>query len=140
MKAKSQSSKKRGQPVAGEMKIAGQFRAGAILHAKRPAHSQMGNNDIAVIHCEQKEFGAPAERNDTAARKLLGEAIGKRKPQIGPSQRNIRDHRPFHDGLKAAPDSLDFGQFGQRSDPPGKLPSSFCKIAPGRRLRYGPPA
>src|SRR5215472_14355334 len=72
----------------------------------------MHQQHVARAEIGHQIFGAAAEAGDGLPGQPRDKILLKGKAQILPAGFRVHDFRPFHDGLQAASDGLDFGQFG----------------------------
>ena len=72
----------------------------------------MHQQHVAGGEIRHQIFGAAAEAGHGLALQPRDKVLLKGKPQILAPGFRLEDFRPLHDGLQAAADGLDFGQFG----------------------------
>jgi hypothetical protein len=72
----------------------------------------MHEQDVAGAEIRHEIFGAAAEPGHGLAGQPSDEVLLKGKAQVFPPGFGVQNFCTLHDGLQAAADSLDFGQFG----------------------------
>ena len=75
-------------------------------------HAEMEQQQAVGVELDQDVFAAARERADPGPVEPLGQRRRKRPAQIGPAQLGAHDPAAAHFQRQAAPDGLDFGQFG----------------------------
>ena len=77
----------------------------------------------------RRYLAATLDVDDALAGEPLGEGQGEREADVRPAQLDLVDPGAEHCGRKAAPHSLDFGQFRHRESPtlgPQSRPDFFA--------------
>ena len=72
----------------------------------------MDDGDVGIVHMEQDVFRAPGDAHHPVAGQRLRQALGEGNPHIFSPQGQAGDALALENGLQAAADGLDLGQFG----------------------------
>src|SRR5579883_2342402 len=120
--------------VARMVKLARRALPARFADPKRARHAEMHQQHVAGGEAGQQIFGAAAEAGDGLAVQASRKILLKGKAQVPAAGFRLDDPGALHDRLQAAPDGLDFRQFGHF----GHSPWRGDVIAPLRPARYGP--
>src|SRR5271169_3998853 len=112
--------------------IVAHVRLRRIAGGDPPRHAEMKQQQAVRVELDQNVFATAGECADPGAVEPLGQCRRKRPAQIGPAQFGAHDPAAAHLQREAAPDRLDFGQFGHSTD-------GFRTLRPRRGAR-GPMA